>query len=187
MTSADAADGQDETAPGAVLLHGLNGVLRTGRLESAGPARERRQNQLVGTNHDQRDAHAQRHLRPRAAAKLPQSGKKISFDHAVRGARDPVPRNRHHVQASLARAIHAAPKHIAHHAFGAVPFDGAADATRRDDAQPIDGTAIGFTDERQEATRHAASAVVDGQKLPSMMQPDVRTKHFSHAGRPCAG
>jgi len=42
MTSADATDGQDETAPGAVLLHGLNGVLRTGRLESAGPARERR-------------------------------------------------------------------------------------------------------------------------------------------------
>jgi hypothetical protein len=52
MAAADPANGQDETAPGTVLVHGLNGVLGAGRLKSTGAARKWRQNQLVRTNHD---------------------------------------------------------------------------------------------------------------------------------------
>jgi hypothetical protein len=185
MTSSDAPYGERQAAPGAVLAHGLHGIVGTGRLEPARATGKGGQDELVSTNQNQRDAHAQGHLRPRAA-KLPQGGKKISLDEAERRVRDAALGDGHHIEAAIARAIQTAPEHVAHPALGAVAIDGATDAARRHNPESIHRAAIRFADECDESARHAPAAVIHRQELATGMEPDVGTECVSHARRTIA-
>ena len=172
MAAADAPDREPEAAHQTVRLDRLERVRRARGREAAGAAGERTEEQLIGLDDHEADAHTWLHHLPHAA-QLPERGAKIFFHRSERGVNEGGARDDNEIERLAAvrpGSRRYLAKQFAHAPLGAIARDRAADPARRDDAQPIVIERVRPADDREKPRAHAPATVLDRIELSTNVQ-----------------
>lgn len=98
MATRDTTDGEPAASSQAVPVDGFDGVVRARRLEPAGPARKRREQQLVAAHQHEANPDAESHVELPCAAQLAEHGDEISFSRGERCIHQLAAGNGDHVE-----------------------------------------------------------------------------------------